>query len=53
MAVAPDQKHLERYDVSLILPELRTGREEGCMIGRTGRVFFDDRPLNVLRRLWD
>lgn len=53
MAVAPDQKHLERYDVSLILPELRTGREEGCMIGRTGRVFFDDRPLNVLRRLRD
>ena len=25
----------------------------GCPIGRTGRVFFDDRPLNFLRDLWN
>ncbi|MGR3452945.1 HlyD family secretion protein [Pseudooceanicola sp.] len=53
LAVAPGQKHLERYDVSLILPDLRTGVKDGCMIGRTGRVFFDERPLNLLRRLWN
>ncbi|KGM50597.1 HlyD family secretion protein [Pseudooceanicola atlanticus] len=53
LAVAPSQKHLERYDVTLLVPELRDTPEEGCPIGRTGRVFFDDRPLNFLRDLWN
>lgn len=53
LAVAPSQKHLERYDVTLLVPELRATPEEGCPIGRTGRVFFDDRPLNFLRDLWN
>lgn len=53
LAVAPSQRHLERYDVSLIVPELGSGGSAGCPIGRTGRVFFDDRPLDFLRRLWD
>lgn len=53
LAVAPSQKHLERYDVSLLVPALRNSSAEGCPIGRTGRVFFEDRPLNFLRDLWN
>tara|TARA_R100000935_G_scaffold28385_2_gene48737 strand:+ start:4430 stop:5605 length:1176 start_codon:yes stop_codon:yes gene_type:complete len=51
LAVAPRQRHLERYDVALIVPELAQQGLEGCMIGRTGRAFFDGRPLDGLRRL--
>ncbi|WP_306751540.1 HlyD family secretion protein [Paracoccus actinidiae] len=51
LAVAPSQRHLERYDVTLIVPQLGQLGVEGCMIGRTGRVFFDGRPLDWLRRL--
>jgi multidrug resistance efflux pump len=53
LAVAPSERHLERYDVSLIVPELASGGAHGCQIGRTGRAFFDDRPLDFLRGLWD
>ena len=48
LAVAPSQRHLERFDVALIVPQPGV---EGCMIGRTGRTFFDGRPLDGLRRL--
>jgi len=52
MAVKPSREHLERYDVTLIVPELRDADGSGgCGIGRTGRVFFEDRPLDPLRRL--
>ncbi|ETA52749.1 HlyD family secretion protein [Ponticoccus alexandrii] len=51
LAVAPSQRHLERYDVALIVPALAQLGGEGCMIGRTGRAFFDGRPLDGLRRL--
>ncbi|MCG6112361.1 MAG: HlyD family secretion protein [Paracoccus sp.] len=51
LAVAPSQRHLERYDVALIVPQLAQQGIEGCMIGRTGRVFFESRPLDGLRRL--
>lgn len=51
LAVAPSQRHLERYDVALIVPQLAQLGVEGCMIGRTGRAFFDGRPLDRLRRL--
>ena len=47
LAVAPSQKHLERYDVALLVPSLTEA--EGCGIGRTGRAFFDRRPLDLLR----
>ena len=53
MAVAPSLKHLERYDVTLVVPALLEQDDLGCNIGRTGRVFFDDRPLNILRRFWN
>jgi multidrug efflux pump subunit AcrA (membrane-fusion protein) len=51
LAVAPSEKHLERYDVALLVPELTADRERGCSIGRTGRAFFDERPLNWFRDL--
>lgn len=49
LAVAPDQRHLERFDVSLSVPGLRSDPDLSCAIGRTGRVFFDARPLDRLR----
>jgi len=52
LAVAPSQRHLERYDVTLLVPELSQDPELGCPVGRTGRVFFEDRPLDGLRGLF-
>ncbi len=52
LAVAPSQRHLERFDVALIVPALRQAGADGCMIGRTGRAFFDTRPLDGLRSLF-
>lgn len=53
MAVAPSEEHLQRYDVALVVPELRADPADGCSIGRTGRVFFDDRPLDIVWNFWD
>ncbi|MFN4129698.1 MAG: HlyD family efflux transporter periplasmic adaptor subunit [Paracoccaceae bacterium] len=52
LAVAPSQRHLERYDVALLVPALQEAPDLRCAIGRTGRVFFDTRPLDWLRNLW-
>lgn len=52
LAIAPSQKHLERYDVTLDVPALRQEPELRCLIGRTGRVFFETRPLDWLRQMW-
>lgn len=49
LAIAPSARHLERHDVTLSLPGLRNDPEFGCAVGRTGRVFFDARPLDWLR----
>ena len=49
LAVAPSQKHLERYDVLLLVPGLAADPEIGCIIGQTGRAFFDRRPLDLFR----
>jgi hypothetical protein len=49
LAVAPSLKHLERYDIALLVPMLRTDPDLRCSVGRTGRVFFDSRPLDWLR----
>jgi hypothetical protein len=51
LAIAPSRQHLERYDVTLLSPALRDS-DVGCAIGRTGRVFFDARPLDFVRRFW-
>lgn len=52
LAVAPSRKHLERYDVTLLVSGLKDDPELACAIGRTGRVFFERRPLDWLRRLF-
>ncbi len=52
LAVTPGQRHLERYDVTLVVPALRNDPALSCMVGRTGRVFFERRPLDALRSLW-
>lgn len=49
LAVAPSSEHLERFDVMALVPALRTEPELRCLIGHTGRVFFERRPLDVLR----
>lgn len=49
LAVAPSQRHLERADVLLTLPDLRSHPDLKCAIGRTGRAFFEVRPLDWLR----
>lgn len=51
LAVAPSQRHLERADVMLTLPDLQNYPDLRCAIGRTGRVFFEVRPLDWLRNL--
>ncbi|MDT0683960.1 HlyD family efflux transporter periplasmic adaptor subunit [Roseicyclus sp. F158] len=50
LAVQPGPRHLERYDVTLLIPRLAADPQLACAIGRTGRVFFDARPLDWLRR---
>ncbi len=49
LAIAPSPRHLERADVLLVLPELANHPELRCAIGRTGRAFFEVRPLDWLR----
>ena len=52
LAVAPSQKHLERYDVTLLVAGFANDPSLSCAIGRTGRAFFDRRPLDGLRKLF-
>ena len=51
LAVAPGDRHLKQYDVTLSVPGLDADPMFACGIGRTGRVFFDARPLDWLRGL--
>ncbi len=53
LAIAPSVRHLERYDVTLLSPTLAGDGELGCAVGRTGRAFFEARPLDLLRRIWN
>lgn len=52
LAVAPSIKHLERYDVALLVPGLRENTDLVCTVGQTGRVFFETRPLDWLRNIF-
>jgi multidrug efflux pump subunit AcrA (membrane-fusion protein) len=52
LAIAPSERHLQRYDVALSVPALATDPELRCLVGRTGRVFFDRSPLNEILELW-
>lgn len=51
LAVAPSQRHLERYDVALSVPGLLADPDLQCPVGRTGRAFFETRPLDWFRTL--
>lgn len=53
LAISPGQKHLERFDVTLIVPGLIEDGNTDCPIGRTGRAFFTTRPLDGLRSLFN
>lgn len=53
LAVAPSQKHLERFDVLVEVPLLNGNSSLNCPVGRTGRVFFERRPLDGIRRLFE
>lgn len=50
LAVVPGLRHLERFDVTVSVPELASEPELACAIGRTGRVFFEPRPLDIIRK---
>ncbi len=50
LAVGPSAEHLERYDVTLSVPDLATQPDLSCAIGRTGRVIFTGGPISSLRR---
>lgn len=52
LAIAPSQRHLERYDVAVTSPGLVNDPSLECPVGRTGRVFFETRPLDWLRNLF-
>lgn len=51
LAVAAGREHLERYDVAVSVPGLRDLDGGACPVGRTGRLFFESRPLDWLRGL--
>lgn len=51
LAVPPSGKSKELFDVTLIAPKLREMTTKKCIVGRTGRVFFDGRPFDWLRDL--
>ncbi|UWQ23159.1 HlyD family efflux transporter periplasmic adaptor subunit [Jannaschia sp. W003] len=53
LAVAPSAQHLQRYDVALLVPGLLADETFACAVGRTGRVFFDRRPLDWIRGFWN
>ncbi|AOO81602.1 HlyD family secretion protein [Bosea vaviloviae] len=50
LAVGPSAEHLERFDVTINVPELASQPDLSCAIGRTGRVIFTSGPLATLRR---
>lgn len=53
LAIAPSQKHLERFDVLVEVPLLNGNSALNCPVGRTGRVFFERRPLDGLRQFFE
>lgn len=53
LAIAASERHLERFDVALLIPALRSEPTLRCLIGRTGRAYFESRPLDWLRAFAD
>lgn len=50
LAVGPSAEHLERFDVTVNVPDLANQPDLTCAVGRTGRVIFTAGPLSTLRR---
>lgn len=50
LAVGPSAEHLERFDVTVSVPELSNQPDLSCAIGRTGRVIFSNGPIATMRR---
>jgi multidrug resistance efflux pump len=50
LAVGPSAKHLERFHVTVSVPDLANHPDLACTIGRTGRVVFTHGPVASLRR---
>jgi multidrug resistance efflux pump len=50
LAVGPSPQHLQRFDVTIAVPELARQPDLACAIGRTGRVIFTAGPISALRR---
>ncbi|MGY3616220.1 HlyD family secretion protein [Bradyrhizobium sp. USDA 10063] len=51
LAVGPSAQHLQRFDVTVTVPELAQQPDLGCAIGRTGRVIFSSGPVATFRQL--
>ena len=50
LAVGPSAEHLQRFDVTISVPELSNQPDLSCAIGRTGRVIFTAGPIATIRR---
>ena len=50
LAVGPSAEHLERFDVTVSVPDLSSQPDLACAIGRTGRVIFSSGPIATMRR---
>lgn len=49
LAIGPSGEHLKRYDVTIAVPSLAADPQLNCAVGRTGRVVFAPRPLDMWR----
>ncbi|WP_354267247.1 hypothetical protein [Bradyrhizobium elkanii] len=50
LAVGPSAQHLQRFDVTVTVPDLAGEADLSCAIGRTGRVIFTAGPIAQFRR---
>jgi hypothetical protein len=49
LAIPPSTPVRESYNVTVAVPKFAEGH--GCMVGRTGRLFFSDGPLEAMAAL--
>lgn len=51
LAIGASVEHLKRFDVALLFSGLVADGRNGCAVGRTGKVVFASRPLDIWRHL--
>lgn len=51
LAVGPSPQHLQRFDVTVVVPDLGRQPDLACAIGRTGRIIFTAGPISAMRRM--